>query len=156
MIARSSNKGPKSLILNIGSMDGRIPPTLLATYGFTKGGLSTWTKAVAEEVRGQNVVVNLVLPAFVVSLCSPLLSPCTLGHLSSSVFPNTSHPPSPSGSSILSHFPSSVLLIPSHLHNLISLQPGLPHPQSSPSYSSPIPLVPILPICIINWSDQAD
>lgn len=48
-------------------MDGRIPPTLLAVYGATKGGLSTFTTAVAEEVKDQKVVVKLVLPAFVVS-----------------------------------------------------------------------------------------
>ncbi len=69
MVARSSQRGsPKSLVLNVGSMSGRIPSPLLATYSCTKGGLQTWTKALAEEVKHQGVVVSMVLPAFVVSL----------------------------------------------------------------------------------------
>ncbi|ORY22826.1 putative 3-ketoacyl-CoA reductase [Naematelia encephala] len=71
MIARSKS-GPKSLILNIGSMDGRVPPTLLAVYGATKGGLSVFSKALAEEVRGQRVLVNAVTPAFVISNMSKI------------------------------------------------------------------------------------
>jgi short-subunit dehydrogenase len=38
----------------------------------SKGGLATWTKALAEEVRDSRVVVQMVQPAFVVrSSCSP-------------------------------------------------------------------------------------
>lgn len=66
MIARSK-RGPKSLVLNVGSMSGRIPSALLATYSCTKGGLQTWTKALAEEVKADDVTVLMVLPAFVVS-----------------------------------------------------------------------------------------
>jgi 17beta-estradiol 17-dehydrogenase / very-long-chain 3-oxoacyl-CoA reductase len=66
MVARSK-RGPKSLVLNVGSMSGRIPSALLATYSGTKGGLQTWTKALAEEVKADDVTVLMVLPAFVVS-----------------------------------------------------------------------------------------
>ena len=70
-IARSSGRGkPKSLILNVGSLSGRIPSSLLATYSCTKGGLQTWTKALAEEVKKQGVVVTMVQPAFVVCISS--------------------------------------------------------------------------------------
>jgi hypothetical protein len=51
MIKRSAGSGPQSLILNMGSLTGRIPSSLLATYSMSKGGLATWTKALAEEVR---------------------------------------------------------------------------------------------------------
>ena len=53
-------------------MSGRIPSPLLASYSFTKGGLQTWTKALAEEVKYKGVVVKMVQPAFVVSLRSRL------------------------------------------------------------------------------------
>jgi len=76
LIARSSGRGkPKSLILNVGSLSGRIPSSLLATYSCTKGGLQTWTKALAEEVKKQGVVVTMVQPAFVVRICTPLGKP---------------------------------------------------------------------------------
>lgn len=74
MIRRSARGGPKSLILNMGSLTGRIPSTLLATYSLSKAGLTTWTKALAEEVVDSRVVVQMVQPAFVVSLSSELLS----------------------------------------------------------------------------------
>lgn len=54
-------------MLNVGSLSGRIPSPLVSTYSFTKGGLQTWTKALAEEVKGQGVVVLMVQLAFVVS-----------------------------------------------------------------------------------------
>ena len=73
MLARyQKGKGPKSLILNMGSMDGRIPCPLLAVYSYTKGGLETFTKALAWEVKGKGVVVEVVLPALVVR--PPLLT----------------------------------------------------------------------------------
>jgi short-subunit dehydrogenase len=72
MIKRSAGSGPQSLILNMGSLTGRIPSSLLATYSMSKGGLATWTKALAEEVRDSRVVVQMVQPAFVVCpFCSP-------------------------------------------------------------------------------------
>ncbi|WVF71110.1 long-chain 3-oxoacyl-CoA reductase [Kwoniella sp. CBS 6097] len=79
MIARSSAggkaRGPKSLIMTIGSLSGRIPSPLLATYSGTKAALSTWTKALAEEVKPQGVVVELVQAAFVVSNMSKIRKP---------------------------------------------------------------------------------
>jgi 17beta-estradiol 17-dehydrogenase / very-long-chain 3-oxoacyl-CoA reductase len=67
LIARSAGRGkPKSLVLNVGSLSGRIPSSLLATYSCTKGGLQTWTKALAQEVKNQGVIVSMVQPAFVV------------------------------------------------------------------------------------------
>jgi 17beta-estradiol 17-dehydrogenase / very-long-chain 3-oxoacyl-CoA reductase len=74
MIARSAGSGPQSLVLNMGSLTGRIPSTLLATYSMTKGGLATWTKALAEEVRDSRVVVSMVQPAFVVRCLPPFHS----------------------------------------------------------------------------------
>ena len=73
MITRSAGSGPQSLILNMGSLTGRIPSSLLATYSMSKGGLATWTKALAEEVRDSRVVVQMVQPAFVVRYVFPLL-----------------------------------------------------------------------------------
>jgi 17beta-estradiol 17-dehydrogenase / very-long-chain 3-oxoacyl-CoA reductase len=67
MIKRSAGSGPRSLIINMGSLTGRIPSSLLATYSMTKGGLATWTKALAEEVKDSRVIVQMVQPAFVVS-----------------------------------------------------------------------------------------
>ena len=57
---------PKSLILTIGSLNGRIPPPLSAVYGGTKGGLQVWSRALAEEVQSQGVAVYMILAAFVV------------------------------------------------------------------------------------------
>lgn len=68
MVARSKQKGgPKSLVITIGSLSGRIPSPLLASYSGTKAALATWTKALAEEVKPQGVIVELVQAAFVVS-----------------------------------------------------------------------------------------
>ena len=54
MIARSKQRGaPKSLVITIGSLSGRIPSPLLASYSGTKAALATWTKALAEEVKPQ-------------------------------------------------------------------------------------------------------
>ncbi|KAK4684000.1 hypothetical protein P7C73_g6207, partial [Tremellales sp. Uapishka_1] len=68
LIARS----PKSLVLNIGSMSGRIPSAYLATYSGTKACVTTWSKALSAELKHQGVVVQLVLPAFVVSNMSKI------------------------------------------------------------------------------------
>ncbi|ORX35602.1 putative ketoreductase [Kockovaella imperatae] len=71
LVARSK-KGSKSLILNVGSLDGRIPAALLAAYSCTKGGLQTWTKALAWELRGTGVQALMVQPAFVISNMSKI------------------------------------------------------------------------------------
>lgn len=68
MISRSKQRdAPKSLVITIGSLSGRIPSPLLASYSGTKAALATWTKALAEEVKPQGVIVELVQAAFVVS-----------------------------------------------------------------------------------------
>ncbi|RXK37719.1 hypothetical protein M231_04968 [Tremella mesenterica] len=72
MIARSKGKGSKSLVLNVGSLDGRLPAPLLAVYCYTKAGLEAWTKALAWEVRSKGVMVQVVLPAFVISNMSKI------------------------------------------------------------------------------------
>lgn len=72
MLERSANGGPKSLVLNIGSMSGRIPSALLAVYSGTKAGLQTWNTALATEVEPYGVIVRMVLPAFVVSNMSKI------------------------------------------------------------------------------------
>jgi 17beta-estradiol 17-dehydrogenase / very-long-chain 3-oxoacyl-CoA reductase len=101
MIKRSAGSGPQSLILNMGSLTGRIPSSLLATYSMSKGGLATWTKALAEEVRDSRVVVQMVQPAFVV--CPPLHPPHYLNVLSSpSHFSHLAHlPPLPTMASLI-------------------------------------------------------
>jgi hypothetical protein len=95
MIKRSAGSGPQSLILNMGSLTGRIPSSLLATYSMSKGGLATWTKALAEEVRDSRVVVQMVQPAFVVCRsCSPpqYLPPLSCP-LATFLLPPQLHPP---------------------------------------------------------------
>ncbi|WWC62234.1 long-chain 3-oxoacyl-CoA reductase [Kwoniella dejecticola CBS 10117] len=73
MIGRSSQReSPRSLITTIGSLSGRIPSPLLATYSGTKAALSTWTKALAVEVESKGVDVELVQAAFVVSNMSKI------------------------------------------------------------------------------------
>lgn len=73
LVARSNKPGaPKSLVLNIGSLSGRIPSALLAAYSCTKGGLQTWNTAVATEVEPQGVYFRMVFPAFVVSNMSKI------------------------------------------------------------------------------------
>jgi len=64
----------RGLILNVGSFAGAIPSPMLATYSGTKAFLATFTSALAEEVRKDNIVVEHLNTYFVVSL--PLLSCC--------------------------------------------------------------------------------
>lgn len=56
----------RGLILNIGSFAGSIPSPMLATYSGTKAFLSTFTSALAEEVKKDNIVVEHVNTYFVV------------------------------------------------------------------------------------------
>lgn len=75
-MARSADlDAPKSLVLNIGSLSGRIPSALLAAYSCTKGGLQTWNTAVAAEVEPVGVMFRMVFPAFVVSNMSKIRKP---------------------------------------------------------------------------------
>ncbi|KAJ3569603.1 hypothetical protein NP233_g4951 [Leucocoprinus birnbaumii] len=56
----------RGLILNIGSFAGAIPSPMLATYSGTKAFLATFTSALAEEVRKDNIVVEHLNTYFVV------------------------------------------------------------------------------------------
>ncbi|KAF7428506.1 hypothetical protein PC9H_007730 [Pleurotus ostreatus] len=65
----------RGLILNIGSFAGAIPSPMLATYSGTKAFLATWTSALAEEVKKDNVTVEHVNTYFVVSKLSKIRKP---------------------------------------------------------------------------------
>ncbi|KAJ6470664.1 3-ketoacyl-CoA reductase [Mycena vitilis] len=62
----------RGLVLNIGSFAGAVPSPMLATYSGTKAFLATFTSALAEEVRAQNIVVEHVNTYFVVSKLSKI------------------------------------------------------------------------------------
>ncbi|KAF7307155.1 Very-long-chain 3-oxoacyl-CoA reductase [Mycena indigotica] len=65
-------KQKRGLILNIGSFAGSVPSPMLATYSGTKAFLSTFTSALAEEVRQHKIVVEHVNTHFVVSKLSKI------------------------------------------------------------------------------------
>ena len=56
------------MILNVGSFTGLIPTPLLATYSGSKSFMSTFTTALAEEVKRHNIVVQYLNTYYVVSL----------------------------------------------------------------------------------------
>ena len=56
----------KGLILNIGSFAGSVPSPMLATYSGTKAFLSTFSSALGEEVKKDNITVEHVNTYFVV------------------------------------------------------------------------------------------
>ncbi|KAG6331637.1 hypothetical protein ID866_7450 [Astraeus odoratus] len=60
----------RGLILNVGSFAGQIPSPMLATYSGTKAFLSTFTSALAAEVKAHNIVVQNLNTYFVVSKMS--------------------------------------------------------------------------------------
>ncbi|KAF8813735.1 3-ketoacyl-CoA reductase [Phlegmacium glaucopus] len=62
----------RGLILNIGSFAGSIPSPMLATYSGTKAFLATFTSALAEEVKKDNITVEHVNTYFVVSKLSKI------------------------------------------------------------------------------------
>ncbi|KAG7090974.1 hypothetical protein E1B28_010041 [Marasmius oreades] len=62
----------RGLILNIGSFAGAVPSAMLATYSGTKAFLSTFTDALAEEVKQHKIVVEHVNTYFVVSKLSKI------------------------------------------------------------------------------------
>ncbi|KAJ7640422.1 3-ketoacyl-CoA reductase [Mycena polygramma] len=62
----------RGLVLNIGSFAGAVPSPMLATYSGTKAFLATFTSALAEEVRGHNILVEHVNTYFVVSKLSKI------------------------------------------------------------------------------------
>ncbi|KDR75273.1 hypothetical protein GALMADRAFT_249268 [Galerina marginata CBS 339.88] len=68
----------RGLILNIGSFAGSVASPMLATYSGTKAFLSTFTSALAEEVRKDNITVEHVNTYFVVSKLSKIRKPSML------------------------------------------------------------------------------
>jgi 17beta-estradiol 17-dehydrogenase / very-long-chain 3-oxoacyl-CoA reductase len=70
----ASNKATRtqSLILNIGSLGGTIPSPYLAAYSASKAFLSTFNDCLARELAPLGVVVQLVIPGFVVSKMSKI------------------------------------------------------------------------------------
>jgi len=65
----------RGLILNMGSFAGEVPSPMLATYSGSKAFLSTYTDALAEEVKQHNIVVEHVNAFYVVSKMSKLRKP---------------------------------------------------------------------------------
>ncbi|CAA7259161.1 unnamed protein product [Cyclocybe aegerita] len=62
----------RGLILNIGSFAGSVASPMLATYSGTKAFLSTFSDALGEEVKKDNVIVEHVNTYFVVSKLSKI------------------------------------------------------------------------------------
>ncbi|KAJ3563633.1 hypothetical protein NP233_g8812 [Leucocoprinus birnbaumii] len=63
-------KRKRGLVLNVGSLSGEIPAPMLATYSSTKAFLATFTRAIAEEVRHDGVMVENLNAYYVVSKLS--------------------------------------------------------------------------------------
>ncbi|KAG6371820.1 hypothetical protein JVT61DRAFT_9181 [Boletus reticuloceps] len=61
----------RGLILIVGSFAGQVPAPLLSTYSGTKAFLTTFTSALAEEVRSHNIMVQNLNTYFVVCVFSP-------------------------------------------------------------------------------------
>ena len=74
------------LILNIGSFAGAISSPMLAPYSATKAFMTTFTSALAEEVRQDNVMVEHINTYFVVcpsvAVCCNGLQGCQVSKLS--------------------------------------------------------------------------
>ncbi|KAF9047393.1 3-ketoacyl-CoA reductase [Panaeolus papilionaceus] len=68
----------RGLILNIGSFAGAVPSPMLATYSASKAFLTTFTSALAEEVKKDNITVEHVNTYFVVSKLSKIRKPTPL------------------------------------------------------------------------------
>ncbi|KAL4062644.1 hypothetical protein J3A83DRAFT_4478615 [Scleroderma citrinum] len=60
----------RGLILNIGSFAGLIPTPLLAIYSGSKAFVSTFTSALAEEVKKHNIIVQYLNTYYVVTKMS--------------------------------------------------------------------------------------
>ena len=61
----------RGLILNMGSFAGAVPSPMLATYSASKAFLSTYSSALAEEVKCHNILVEHVNAFYVGSSPSP-------------------------------------------------------------------------------------
>jgi len=62
----------RGLILTMGSMGGLLPTPLLATYSGSKAFLQQWSTALAGELRGSGVDVELVLSYLVTTAMSKI------------------------------------------------------------------------------------
>ncbi|KAH0835497.1 hypothetical protein J3R83DRAFT_9166 [Lanmaoa asiatica] len=62
----------RGLILNVGSFAGQVASPMLATYSGSKAFVSTFTSALAEEVRAHNIIVQHLNTYFVVSKMSKI------------------------------------------------------------------------------------
>ncbi|KAJ1557734.1 hypothetical protein HK096_005651 [Nowakowskiella sp. JEL0078] len=65
----------QGLILNLGSAAGFMPSGLLAVYSASKAFLSTWSQALASEVKDRGVHVELVNTYFVTTKMSKIRKP---------------------------------------------------------------------------------
>lgn len=65
-------------MLNIGSFAGSVPSPMLATYSGTKAFLSTFTSALAAEVKQHKIVVQHINTYFVVSKLSKIRRPSVM------------------------------------------------------------------------------
>lgn len=63
------------LILNLSSFAAAVPSPMLATYAGSKGFLTTWSQALAHELKPQGITVQLVNAFFVVSAMSKIRKP---------------------------------------------------------------------------------
>jgi len=68
----------RGLILNIGSFAGQVPSPMLATYSGTKAFVSTFTSALAEEVKAHGITVQHLNTFYVVSKMSKMSKSSTL------------------------------------------------------------------------------
>jgi len=68
----------RGLILNMGSFAGAVPSPMLATYSGSKAFLSTFTSALAEEVKSHNIIIEHLNTFYVVSKMSKLRKPSPL------------------------------------------------------------------------------
>ncbi|KAF8129950.1 hypothetical protein EV363DRAFT_1219869 [Boletus edulis] len=62
----------RGLILNIGSFAGQVASPMLSTYSGTKAFLTTFTSALAEEVRSHNIIVQNLNTYFVATKMSKI------------------------------------------------------------------------------------
>ncbi|CCJ29605.1 unnamed protein product [Pneumocystis jirovecii] len=63
------------LILTMGSFSGIFPTPLLSTYSGSKAFLTTWSQALAEELKPEGITVQLLNSYFVVSSMSKIKKP---------------------------------------------------------------------------------
>ncbi|WBW74501.1 ketoreductase involved in fatty acid elongation [Schizosaccharomyces osmophilus] len=72
---RKDKKGPRCLILTMGSFAGLIPSPYLSTYAGSKAFLSNWSASMAEEVKSEGIDVWCYNSYLVVSSMSKIRRP---------------------------------------------------------------------------------